>query len=251
MKRLLLMLICVSCITSLAFAQEEEPPIPPKRSRAIKVGAFGGFVPGWLFLDVKPINEVLRPAKGAPFKDSGVFLAGGAGAAYIMVVPNLRVGGMGMSGSIRSTSLDEFGVRRDAQLGVGFGGVTVEYVFPLIDRLDLAVGTLLGGGGIDLVLRQDHGGASTWGQQWDFFAGSPQSVSNVTRKLGGSFFLWVPSVNIEYAVIGWVGVRLGVSYVGMSAPSWKVDDNYDLLGVPDDVSGKGFMLNAGIFVGTF
>jgi hypothetical protein len=63
--------------------------------------------------------------------------------------------------------------------------------------------------------------------------------------------VWVPAVNIEYGILGWLGVRLGASYVGMSAPSWTVDDQYDLLGVPSKVSGKGFMVNMGIFIGTF
>jgi hypothetical protein len=249
MKRSMILLLMVIGVGSLMYAQEE-PPIPPKRSRMMKVGAFGGFTPGWLFVDVDPINEVLQAAKGAPLKNDGVPLWGGAGAAYIMILPNFRVGGMGMSGSIKSTSLDALGVRRDAQLNVGFGGVTLEYVIPVVDRLDVAVGTMLGGGGIDLVLRQDQGGASTWTQQWNYF-GSTGSVSNMSRKIGGSYFVWVPSLNVEYALLGWVGVRLGASYVGMSAPSWKIDDTYELLGVPGKVSGKGFMLNAGIFIGTY
>jgi hypothetical protein len=37
----------------------------------------------------------------------------------------------------------------------------------------------------------------------------------------------------------------------MASPSWQVDDKYDLLGVPSKISGKGFMINAGLFVGTF
>jgi len=249
MKRLITMFFLFVFVASLASSQEE-PPIPPKRSNLAKVGVFGGFTPGWLFLDVQPINEFLEAAKGAPLNDTGVPLFGGAGAAYIMVLPNFRVGGMGMSGSTKSTSLDALGVRRDAQLSVGFGGVTLEYVFPIVERLDVAVGTMLGGGGIDLVLRQDQGGASTWSQQWNFFA-SNGSVTNMTRKLSGSFFVWVPSVNVEYALLGWVGVRIGASYVGMSAPSWEVDSKYELLGVPSKVSGKGFMINAGLFVGTY
>ncbi len=249
MKRSMLVLLMVIVVGSLTFAQEE-PPIPPKRSKAMKVGAFGGFTPGWLFLDVNPINEYLQAAKGAPLNDGGVPLWGGAGAAYIMILPNFRVGGLGMSGSMKSTSLDAFGVRRDAELSVGFGGVTLEYVIPIVDRLDVSVGTMLGGGGIDIVLRQDQGGASTWSQQWNFF-GSTGSVSNMSRKLGSSFFVWIPSVNVEYALLGWVGARLGVSYVGMSAPSWKIDDRHELLGVPSKVSGKGFMINAGIFIGTY
>ncbi|MEO8167988.1 MAG: hypothetical protein ABI623_07065, partial [bacterium] len=76
-------------------------------------------------------------------------------------------------------------------------------------------------------------------------------VINSTRKLTGSFFVVVPEVSLEYGILGWVGVRLGVSYVGMIAPSWQVDEKYELLGVPSNISGRGVMINAGIFVGTF
>ena len=251
MKRCLLLLVLFSFTATWLFAQqEEEPPIPPKRSRAAKVGAFGGFTPGWLFVDVKPINDFLQAAGGAPLKDNGVYLWGGGGAAYIMLIPNLRVGGLGMSGSITSTSVDAFGVRRDAELHVGFGGVTLEYTMPLAERLDVSLGTMIGGGGIDLVLRQDKGGIDLWsGEQYIFRNGSPSM--NFKRTLSGSYFILIPSLNVEYAILGWFGVRLGASYVSMISPSWTVDDNYELLGVPTNVSGRGFMLNAGLFVGTF
>lgn len=258
MKRIFITLVLLAQMCTFVFAQqEEEPPIPPKRSKAGKIGAFGGFIPGLLFVDVKPINDVLVPAGGAPLRENGVFLWGGGGAAYIMLVPNLRVGGVGMSGSISSTKLDAAMVRHDAQLKVGFGGVTVEYVVPVVERLDVAFGTMLGGGGIDIILRQDAGRAKTWGQEWvNFGTGNyndpaPAQVNNIKRTLTGSYFVWIPSVNVEYAILGWVGFRLGISYVGMSSPSWTLDDNYELLGAPSTVSGKGFMINAGLFVGTF
>lgn len=251
MKRCLALVLLAAITSSYVFAQqEEEPPIPPKRSKAGKVGAFGGFTPGWLFVDVKPINDFLVPAGGAPLKENGVFLWGGGGAAYIMLLQNFRVGGVGMSGSIKSTRLDAFGVRRDAELHVGFGGVTLEYTTPVVERLDVSFGTMIGGGGIDLILRQDNGGISRWdGEQNIFQSGNPGS--NMKRTLTGSYFILIPSVNFEYAILGWIGFRLGASYVTMLSPSWTVDDNHELLGVPNKVSGKGFMINAGLFVGTF
>ena len=250
MKKFVLTSLLVACMTTFGFAQEE--PIPPKRSKAVRVGLFGGFTPGWLSVDVGPLNEFIQSGKGAALKDNGVFLYGGTGAAYILLIPNFRVGGVGMSGSIKSTSLDASNVRRDAELTVGFGGVTFEYVIPVLDRLDVAIGTMLGTGGIDLTLRQSNGGNNTWvGEQNYLSSGLGAPGNNVTRKLSGSYFVWVPSVNVEYAVLGWLGVRLGASYVGMSAPSWQVDSKYELLGVPSKVSGKGFMVNAGVFLGTY
>ena len=104
MKRLLILLVLASLAAPLVTAQDE--PIPPKRSRMAKMGLFGGFTPGYLMMDVKPINSFITAGRGAALKEGGVFMTGGAGAAYIMVLQNVRVGGMGMSGGLKSTSLD-------------------------------------------------------------------------------------------------------------------------------------------------
>jgi len=37
----------------------------------------------------------------------------------------------------------------------------------------------------------------------------------------------------------------------MAGSDWKSDDKSDLIGVPNNISGKGFMINGGIFLGTF
>jgi hypothetical protein len=251
MKRFLLALVLIGLASTCVLAQQDdEPPIPPRRSKAARFGAFAGFTPGWLFVDVNPINDFLVSTGAAALKDNGMYLWGGGGAAYIMLVPNLRVGGMGMGGTIKSTSVDAFGTRRDAELHVGVGGVTLEYVIPVVERLDVSIGTMLGGGGIDITWRQDNGGIHTWtGEGGTLKDGGP--FTQVKRTYSGSYFVWIPSVNVEYAILGWLGARVGASYMGMSAPSWTVDDNYELLGVPSNVSGKGFMINAGVFVGTF
>jgi hypothetical protein len=61
----------------------------------------------------------------------------------------------------------------------------------------------------------------------------------------------MPTLNVEYAVLGWLGLRVGAGYVAMLAPSWSVDGSYDLADVPSDLSGRGLLVQAGIFVGTY
>ncbi len=247
MRRLIPLLI-LSFVVTLASAQEY--PIPPKRTSVAKVGFFAGVTPSLLFVDVAPINSYLIGAGGAPLNDNGVFLFGGAGAVYIGVVNNLRVGGIGMGGGISSSSVDSAGIRRDAELDVGFGGVTFEYVLPVVPRLDVAFGAMLGWGGIDITIRRDTGQNLTWEGEWGNFESGNYST-NITRILSGSYFVWMPTVNVEYAVLGWLAIRVGGGYVGMSAPSWDVDGKYDLVGVPSSINGNGFIINGGIFVGTF
>jgi hypothetical protein len=252
MKSKWLTLLVLLALAPALFAQEE--PIPPKRTKMAKVGLFGGFTPGWLAMDTKPINAFLVGSGAAALSENGVFMVGGGGAIYIMVLPNFRVGGMAVSGGISSSTVVS-NVRKDAELRVNFGGVTVEYVIPIVPRLDLAVGTMIGGGSLNLTLRQDVGGNKTWFQEWsNFGTGNYQTgaqINNVQRTLTGSYYVLVPSVNLEYAVMGWLGVRLGASYVAMFSPTWQLDGKYDLVDVPDKISGKGFMINGGIFLGTY
>ena len=250
-------ILMILILATLPMLQAQDYPIPPKRTSASKVGFFAGVTPGWLFVDVGPLNSFLVAAGAAPLKDNGVFLFGGAGSVYIGLVNNLRVGGVGMGGGITSRSVDAQGIRKDAEFDIGFGGITFEYVIPVASRLDLAIGGMVGWGGVDITLRQDTGRNLTWNGEWGSFGSGnyndPQTgtIGNVSRQLTGSFFVWSPSVSVEYAVLGWLAVRVGGSYVGMSAPSWDVDGTYDLVGTPSDINGNGFMLHGGLFVGTF
>jgi hypothetical protein len=252
MKNVLIVTLLIGLFSSLGIAQVDPIP-PPRRVAAPKVGLFIGFTPGWLNVNVAPINEFLVGAGAAPLSDNGIMLYGGAGAIYILVIKNFRVGGMGMSGTSSSSITDPTdGVRRDAELGMGFGGLTFEYVFPVARRFDIAVGSMIGWGSMNLTLRQNLGGNNTWsGEQEIFGTWPPTTLTNLTRRLSGSYFTLVPAVNFEYAPLGWLGLRLGASYVLMAFPSWNVDGEYDLTEVPDAVKGNGFMINAGVFVGTF
>lgn len=230
----------------------QEPPIPPRRGSAPKVGLFLGFTPAWLKVDVAPVNEFLAGTGAAPLKDNGIFMVGGGGAIYILVIKNFRVGGMGLSGSTSSSAVLPNGIRRDVQLSVGVGGLTFEYVVPIVRRLDFAFGSMVGWGSTTLSLRQYAGGNHTWTDEQALFGTwPPTSTISTERTLSGSFLALVPSVSIEYAALGWLAFRLGASYNLMLAPSWSVDGEYSLSGVPSSVKGNGFMVNAGIFVGTF
>jgi hypothetical protein len=252
MRRLVGFLLLFSILAPLAVAQEE--PIPPRRTKAPKVGLFAGYTPGLLFFDVAPINEFLLGTGASPLNDEAMFVQGGAGALYILVIPNVRVGFMAMSGSRTATTANiPTGIRQDVDVSISFGGFTFDYVWTVIPKLDVSAGTMIGWGGMDLTLRKQlPGGSQSWEGEKDLFTNwNSQTGTVLTRNLSGSFFTLVPALSVEYAISGWVGVRVGASYVVMLAPSWQLDGEYDLAGVPSSVKGSGFMLNAGIFVGTF
>ena len=256
MSRFFSTLICLFFVLlPQTFAQEQEyEPSPPKRSMQAKLGGALGFTQNWLFLDVDPINQILRSNGAAELDKRGVPLFGGQGYGYVLFVQNLRIGGMGASGTLKSKSLRGV-TRRDVELKVGFGGVTVDYVIPIVPRLDVALGGLFGGGGLDIKMTRDNGSPKVWDNLWNEYGNNgPTNTSapfEYSRKLSGSFFIYQPSVNVEFALLRWLGFRTGVSYLGMAGGEWELDGKYELIGVPSSINGKGLMLNGGIFVGTF
>ncbi len=264
MYRLFIYVVCLIFVLTIPILaqEEEEIPFPPQRHAQAKIGGAGGFTQNLLFINLDPINEILKNSNAAQFKKNPMLLLGGQGYGYIMVIPNLRIGGLGAGGSMIQSSLDtnghEFGlpnVRRDVELSVRFGGVTIEYAVSIIPQLDVAIGIMLGGGSTRIKMTRNENSDKVWGDVWDKFGSSNDDPNRLTdeytRNLSGSFFIYQPSLNIEYAVLRWVGLRLGVSYNGMMVNKWTLDDKYDIIGVPDKISGKGFMINGGIFLGTF
>jgi hypothetical protein len=248
---LLAMMFMVLILETPAFAQDQddEPLPPPRRSAAPKIGGGAGFIQHYLFLDMDPINKMLVSANAAPFDGNGLVMLGGQGYGYIMLLPNFRLGGQGASGTRTSRSL-QGNTRRTVELSVGYGGVTMDYVIPIRPRVDVALGMVLGSGGMSMKITRDNGAGKDWNQIWKDFGGQ-DSVYNYSSTLEGSFFVYQPSVNVEVAVLRWLGLRVGASYLGMAGGNWKADDQFDIIGVPDNISGKGWMINGGIFLGTF
>jgi hypothetical protein len=251
-RKLLWLLCCVALTVTTIFAQEdEEEPVPPRKHAASKLGGAAGFTQNLLYLNLDPINDVLGRNLAAPFDKGPMVLLGAQGYGYILVLQNVRVGGMGGSGTMRSTSVDlATKTTRNVDLSAGFGGVTFDYVIPIVPRLDLSVGTLIGWGGMSIKMTRDQGTPKVWDGLWADF-GRGQSVTEYSRMLSGSFFIYQPQANLEFALLRWLGLRVGVGYMGTLGNSWKLDDTYELLSVPSNINSRGVMINGGLFLGTF
>ncbi|MFH2003134.1 MAG: hypothetical protein ABIK27_00060 [Bacteroidota bacterium] len=249
MKKLTSILMFTFIITVPIFTQQEEEVLPPPIKHIVRMGGAGGFTPFLLFWDVSNLNESFPDISVPKLTDQPVLLYGGQGYGYIVFIENFRIGGMGASGSASSTSITG-NTRRDLDVTVSIGGVTMEYAIPISERLDIVPGLMLGGGGVNVKIRRDNYGLKIWNDliaEW----GAVDSVDNFRRDIDGSFFVYQPSVNIEYAILRWLSFRVGVSYLGMVSPSWKLDEKFDVEGVPSKLNGKGLVINVGLFLGTF
>jgi hypothetical protein len=247
---MIFLLMVVPLFTSLS-QEDEDIPVPPRHRTQMKIGGAGGFTQNILFLDLAPLNTFLAKSGAESLGEEPILMRGGQGYGYIMLVPNLRIGGLGAGGSIDSKRIDSLDVRRDVNLSVTYGGVSIEYTIPIVPRLDVTLGLMLGGGGMNLTMTRDQGTAKVWDDIWDEYGTVSPASDEFTRRLSSSYFVYQPSLNVEYALLRWIALRVGVGYYGVAGDDWRLDDKYDLLNVPSSISSKGWMINTGIFIGTF
>ncbi len=254
MHRLLTAFLLLLLLASSTFAQDDEDfeirPNRRQRGGGI-VGGGGGITPTWHFLNTAALNSALA-VKGMPqLGEDGLFLFGGQGYVYIMIVPNLRVGGMGYGGSVEAVpepSMDR-GIEpyRKTELSVGAGGVTIEYVIPF-GKFHIAIGAMLGAGSYTLTLTESDPLRKTWG---GLFPSSPTSPVSTRHEITSSFFTWQPSLTMEYEVHPFIVLGLTGGYFG-GRGSRELDKSFDLLDMPEFNFESPFVrlgLTFGLFLG--
>lgn len=260
LKRLFPVAVAVLFAAS-AYAQTPKPPkddfeitdIPEEEAHP-----YFGLGGGANFYMLQPkfddINAMTARLK-IPALDGGMLLSGGAGFISAPFGKHLRIGGMGWGGlksecadvidTINGTPVSE---RRTAEFGVGAGGVTLDYVYPLgftHNKVVIAGGVMLGLGSISLQLDQTTSDPRTFD---NFFTGG--ASPNFTRQMHAAFFSYTPYLNVEYSILAFLMLRASVGYNGMSVGTWKVDRAIDISGVPA-ISGSGLAYGGGLFVGIF
>jgi hypothetical protein len=119
------------------------------KSRQHGYGGGGGFTPGFMLVDTKPIQDLFKYE--SEFRNKGfsvnrfepVITTGGLG--YGGIGNGIRIGGGGISGqlSLETTFGDSVAL---LDVDYGFGGVLLEKVL-VRDRWNLFAGCMLGGGG--------------------------------------------------------------------------------------------------------
>lgn len=244
MKKLSLILFLA--LSSPLFAQEGD-----EVGWVGRFGAAGGFSPVYVFPNVNPVNDLVKQFGISGLSTSGMFTWGGSGYAYIMIIDNLRIGGMGISGSISTTGTSE-GFNKEVDYSYGLGGLTVEYTLPFINRIAVSVGTIIGVGSssIQFYKNQDN-------YIWEGITSPPPFSSrlvydlNVSRKYTNTFFTITPTLNVDIPLNRFIAFRVGGGYVFSFNNEWKVDNNQILRGVPSDLKSNSFFVQTGIYFGLF
>ena len=242
-------LITVSTFSGLAQSDEDElqPVKSPKYSGTFGIG--GGVVPHWYFVGTDRLNTALMSKNFPALPTHGMFLLGGHGYVYIMVIPNLRIGGMGAGGSFSAERADpdpglpDVSWYNRSEFSTSFGGVTIEYVFPF-KRVQVAIGGLLGGGSYSIALTHLREGARPWN-------GTDFSGSESRHQYSNAYLAYQPTLTVEYIVSPFTILSVTGGYYGASGSAWTVDDAFPVSPMPDLKLAAPFVrlgLTFGLFI---
>ena len=208
-----------------------------------------GYVPAWYIPNVSPINNQIIGVGIPELSTSGFYSSGIAGFIYIGFVKNLRIGGMGFGGSISTThNLNNFS--SEIIYSLGGGGITVEYTLPFIKNFGVSVGAAIGSGSLEIDLFKNYGNYS-WVTTWEEFFNGDFPVVNYNRKLKNSFWMFTPTINLDYPLYRFVTIRLGFGYQLTFADDWTADNDQRVSNIPSDLNSNSFFIQSGIFVGFF
>ncbi len=220
-----------------------------------KVGGAGGVTPIVTMFDNKEIDKFLTKANLPALGNDPIYLVGGEGYGYIMFLKNVRFGGFGAAGSKTVSVIQSIAgsnpLKKEVEYSVSYGGFLVDYVVPVAHRLDVAVGASIGGGSLDIRMTRDNGGFKDWNNVWNDFGDTSKTTTNYTRHLTGGFGVFNPHVNVEYTLLTWLQLRIGVGYPVYFSPDWKLDSQFTLDNVSSKIKPQGYTINAGIMFGFF
>ena len=208
-----------------------------------------GYVPAWYIPNVDPVNLQLNQIGMPELSTSGFYSSGIAGFLYVGFVKNLRIGGMGFGGCLStSQTLDD--VNREVVYNLSGGGVTIEYTLPFVKNLGVSVGAIIGAGSMELDLYRNSGDFS-WGGMWEELNDPNQSSDDYYGNLRNHYWMFTPTINLDYPIYRFVSLRLGAGYQITFADEWTADNNKPVSGIPSDLNSNSFFIQSGIFIGFF
>ncbi len=243
MKKTIISLLIL--LSSLSFSQQENYFDTP-------FGFGGGFLPMWIVPKVDGLNEQLKTFGTGELSTSGMYASGGAGFAYIMVVPHLRIGGIGVGGIKKESSFNN-GYKREIQYSSSFGGLTIEYTLPFVKSMGISLGAILGGGNTTIELFRNNNSLA-WNNLWGDISDPSKTTDYFYRKIYSNYFVLAPTLNLDIPVYRFISVRLGLGHTFTfmdSKDGWKFDNDQDLYNVPESLSNNNLFIQTGIFFGFF
>jgi hypothetical protein len=155
---------------------------------------------------------------------------------------------MGFGGS-QSLTTTVNGYDREIKYGLGGGAFTIEYTLPVVKKIGVSVGTMIGGGTLTIEQYQSKG-EFTWQDTWNEFNES-DGTNNINRKMEDNYFTLTPTLNIDIPLTRFFAIRLGTGYQFTMSENWTIENGKTLTDVPSSLNGDAFFIQTGIYLGFF
>lgn len=244
MKKYILFLLAVLAFNKMTAQEGEEV------GWVSRFGIAGGFNPVMIFPNLNPINAEIKKMGIEELTSSGFMLWGGSGYAYIMMIDNLRLGGIGFGGSTSSSGKVN-GFDKEVIYRFGLGGLTIEYTLPFIKNIGVSVGTIVGYGSTTIEIYQSNTNYS-WDLIWSKVKIDNGIMSrDVSDKISQSYLLFSPTLNFDIPINRFISARIGGGYNFTFNKNWKVNNNRNVSGIPSDLTANSFFIQTGIYFGFF
>jgi len=227
--------------------QEEKPPY-------FAIG--GGYTATFLFLNMDGLNSHFASNNfSLPDLKSPIYMSGVHGFTAIGIVPNVRIGFMGMGGSkkvqadlavkdkIDTTKI--YNVTRGAEYSVYYTGFTLDYGFILFRSFALIPGVSGMWATATIESYQTEKAVD-----WTEFKPETKS-NNFLNRAEGSFFYVQPYLNAEYAATPFLMVRASVGYSLSFSGTWTYNRDASFNSVPSTINTSGLTAQLGLFIGLF
>ncbi|MEO6047682.1 MAG: hypothetical protein ABIQ57_09415 [Candidatus Kapaibacterium sp.] len=215
--------------------------------------AFGGGYLGMVpLMKYDKLNTLSRDSLGLAEFQGPLLLNGGGAFISIFILPNVRMGAYGMTGSKaveKTISLpgDNVAYKRTFRYSNSVTAVQFDYVFRVLGNLIVAPGAMIGGVSNTLEETQTRTQDAQFG---GLLTGNQAQQNHYARITNGSLFYY-PAVNLEYSFTKFVMLRAGFGYAGSaSVGTWTDGADVDIQNVPA-IRSDGFAVQFGVMVGVF
>jgi len=218
----------------------------------------GGPVMNMLFLNFDDINNEMVskffPGQDEFLLDGNFYQFGAQGMISIGLIPNVRVGVIGMSGNKTPNNpfeqtINDTLVVRNFKYSIGYTGINIDYAWVPFTGFKFAIvpGVALGWGTIDIERYQTP-------KEIEF-----NNISNLTdnlsyySKLETSYWHVAPMLSFEYSPTFLSLFRASIGYTMSFPGDWNINSNTDskVNNVPAEINTNGLTLQFGIILGIF
>jgi len=257
MKKLLTLTIFLILLAIPVFSQDDQiddlnfEPTELDESSVPYFAIAGGYTGTFFFPKFDDLNAHFKILNIGEF-EAPMYLNGVQGFTAIGIIPNVRIGFFGMTGSkTQKANIDINGtnVERGLDYYVSLTGINLDYGFVPFKSLAILPGINVGWGGLTLEAYQ---GVKDY--DWGSFNTQVDSL-NFMNRAKSTFSFIQPNLSIEWTLTSYFMIRGNVGYNYSFALTgdweWEMNKYSNLKNVPNGINANGLTAQFGIFLGLF